>query len=404
MRFKWLTTIAMPFVFLFFMGCEGPEGQKGEQGEAGPQGPGVPEYTYLGDDANTCNHCHGENVSMWMGTGHHEAYDALAAIGQNEDPYCLQCHTTGWDSEVTYEGDEPIITPGPDLYGFDDYWPPETAEDSMRIEALKNVQCESCHGSMGPTIYDHSPTLNWTTRLISGEESSMCAKCHEQVEEWHESGHGSVLETHDMTIEEFNEEWNAFSSCWECHTAEGFASLYDGYWAAEGRPEEAHLIGCQTCHDPHDATNDHQLRSLDDYSVNYNLEYAATFSGYETAQICVQCHHARRDNENVLGQIEEGYEHFGPHPSPQMDMYLGSGSYEIEGYDYDRLHAHQNIEEACVTCHMEMRDHDDPLGWKGGHDFEASAATCTETAGCHTATMPDFDYSGVVTRLQWCGH
>ena len=73
MRFKWLTTIAMPFVFLFFMGCEGPEGQKGEQGEAGPQGPAAPEYTYLGDDANTCNHCHGENVSMWMGTGHHEA-------------------------------------------------------------------------------------------------------------------------------------------------------------------------------------------------------------------------------------------------------------------------------------------------------------------------------------------
>ncbi len=395
MQTKWLTLLTIVAVIVWFVGCEGPEGPQGEQGTQGPLNPG---YTYLGDDANTCNHCHDGTVAAWEETHHAEAYAALEMIGQHEDPYCLQCHTTGWDAEVTYEGDDPIITPGSDLNGFDDYWPPASAEDEERIEALKNVQCESCHGAMGPTIYDHSPMVNFNTGLFDDSDPSMCSKCHEQVEEWQESGHGLVLEHHGMTLEEFNDEWNSFSSCWECHTAEGFVSANDEYWAAEGRPEQAHMISCQTCHDPHDATNDHHLRNLDPVTVAYDTVYAATFEGYETAQICAQCHHARRSNSNVVGQIENGYAHFGPHGSPQMDMAVGSGSYEIAGYDYDRDHAHQSLAESCVTCHMTTREHSDPLGWKGGHDFEPSVIACQP---CHAELTEEgnFDHGGGVTEI-----
>lgn len=313
----------------------------------------------------------------------HFLSNALVAGADETNLYCVQCHTVGFDAKVSY-GDTVVTDPGPDLSGFDDYWPPMNAEDSSRVEALKNVQCESCHEPMGPTIYDYTPIVNFYTGMNDDPEPSICSKCHEQVEEWQGSGHGMVLQTHGMTIEEFSDEWDG--SCADCHTGEGFAAANDGYWVAQPEPDILHLIGCQACHDPHDATNDHQLRNLDDYSVVYDSMYAATFTDYGTAQICVQCHHARRNNSNVAGQITNGYAYFDPQGSPQMDMFLGTGCYEIvepAGYGIDpgaRLHAHQTMapvnpasaNEACVTCHMEIHPHDDPLGWKGGHDFEAT--------------------------------
>jgi len=402
MKTNWLITILMAaLMLLWFVGCEGPEGPAGAQGEQGPQGESEAQYTYLGNDEETCGHCHGDVVETWAETGHYGAWDALGEENQS-NLYCVQCHTVGFDAEVSY-GDTVVVTPGPDLNGFDDYYPPVTAEDEMRVSMLKNVQCESCHGSMGPTIYDHAPILNYDFGTIDSSDPSMCAKCHGQVDEWQESGHGEVLETHQMNLEEFTDEWQS-NSCWTCHTAEGYVANNDPYWAAEAKPELLHLISCQACHDPHDDTNEHQLRNLDDYTVLYDQNDAATFTGYGPAQTCVQCHHARRSTENVNNQIAEGYAHFGPHGSPQMDMFVGSGSYEIEGYTYEREHDHQmattlNSEEpneACVTCHMEFRDHSDPEGWKGGHDFTPTPETCA--TACHSVP-DDFDYHGEPTEL-----
>ncbi len=375
-------------------GCEGPEGPRGEGGHPGAGGVG---YTYRGDSENSCDPCHRSVVNTWLATGHSEAYHSLEAGGNERNLYCVQCHSTGFDAEVSY-GDSLVQVLGPDLYGFDDYWPPQTGEDSSRIEALMDVHCEACHGPLGPTIYDKNAVVTFATRLIEGGESSMCVKCHSQVEEWHHSGHGSVLETHDMTIAEFNAEFNAFSTCWECHTGEGFASVYDSYWGVVGRPTTANLIGCPSCHDAMANSNQYQLRTLDSYSVMYDAAYPAVFAGYGSAQLCVQCHHALRNVDNVETQIEYGANHFGPHGSPQMDMFLGTGCYELSGYSYDRNHQHQSAETACVTCHMEMRSHSDSLGWKGGHDFIPTAATCL-TGGCHSAMPEDFDLNNAASRI-----
>ena len=391
MKFKLLCLMLVIFA-LVLAGCEGPEGPQG------PAGPPIATYTYFGNDADACGHCHGSKVEEWEMTHHPEAYADLVASGSENNLYCVQCHTVGFDAVVNY-GDSTVTNPGPDLSGFDDYWPPETADDSVRFEALKNVQCESCHGPMGPTINDHAPILNFTTRIIDGEETSMCVKCHEQVEEWHESGHGMVLETSEFTtIDSFSVEWGG-ANCAPCHTGQGFMVDNDPDWAG-ATFETYELIGCQGCHDPHDGTNENQLRNLDTYTVLCDTIESRTFEGYGTAQLCVQCHHARRTSSNVWNQIANGYAHFGPHGSPQMDMFLGSGSYEIAGYTYNRDHDHNTLTEvindtvayeACVTCHMEMREHADPLGWKGGHDFTPTEATCANN--CHVA--PGLDYHGV---------
>ncbi len=366
-----------------FAGC-GEDEDDGDDGEI--------TVGYKGDNATNCNDCHSAKVASWLLTDHPDAYVNLGVEdpANQENPYCLHCHTTGWDSEIAY-GDTVITTYGPETTGYDDYFGVETAAAAERRAMLEGVQCEACHG---PNADHESPDV------VFGGDDLNCNQCHSgttgQATEILQSGHGMVLETHGMTMEEFNAEFNAFSTCWTCHTTEGFVMNNDADHADMERPETANLIGCTACHDPHDVTNGYQLRTLADVSIEYDAEVSKTFTGHSTAQICVQCHHARRDVENVTTQIDSGDAHFGPHGSPQMDMYLGAGSYEIDGYTYSRDHLHQTVVvESCVECHMqraveihgEIEEH-------SFHTFEPDVGNCLP---CHTIT--DFDYGNVQTDI-----
>jgi cytochrome c553 len=137
--------------------------------------------------------------------------------------------------------------------------------------------------------------------------------------------------------------------------------------------------------------------------VNYNPATSPgdpsrpRMEGYGTAQMCAQCHRARRDNANVAGQIANGSSHFGPHGSPQMDMFVGAGSYELDGYTYERESAHQaSVSTACVKCHMvretelhgETTDH-------AFHTFSPDPGNCEP---CHQG-LANFDYKGVQTAI-----
>ena len=375
---------------LLFLGCEGPEGPAGAQG---PEGDGFVTYTYVGDNTTNCSGCHDGTVDAWLATGHSGAYESLVTDGVENNPYCLQCHTVGFDATVAY-GDTVLTDNGTNDSGFDDYWPAENDMDSARLEALEGVQCEACHGPMGPTIYNHQPEYSFATRFEGDVSLSTCGHCHHsQIEEWAESGHGLALEHHEMTIEDYNAEFNTFSDCWTCHTSEGFVQWKDPDWVGMERPETASMVGCVTCHDPHSDANDAQLRNLDDVTVAYDAEDAALFTGYGSGQLCGQCHHARRDVANVEAQIADGYAHFGPHGSPQMDMFVGSGSYEIDGYTYDRVATHQTVEKACVSCHMELIEVHDR-----DHMVHSNQVTVTPCQGCHPG-LADFDYDGGQTEI-----
>ena len=394
MKIKLLCLLAVVVVSILLIGCEGPEGPQGEPGTSAPE---ELIYNYLGNNLNECGaHCHGDISDKCADTKHFNSFASIASQPSNGLLYCAKCHTTGFDSEIQF-GETEIAVFGPDITGFDDYYPPMCSEDSLRAEALQSVQCEACHGPMGPEIHLSTPNLSFTTRQIDGLESSLCAGCHEELNEWHNSGHGKALETHGMTIDEFNSEFNSFSSCWECHTGEGFASVNDTYWAARSRPETASLIGCPACHDPMSNENEHQLRSLDNVDVVYDAEYAATFSDKGAAQLCAQCHHATRNAAHVQNQIDNGYAHFGPHGSPQMDMIMGTGCYEISGYDYtnNRAHAHRAVDNSCVGCHMTVRSHTSPQGWVGGHDFIPDIESCQT---CHSG-ITDFDLNGAASEI-----
>jgi hypothetical protein len=119
--------------------------------------------------------------------------------------------------------------------------------------------------------------------------------------------------------------------------------------------------------------------------------------GYGPAQTCVQCHHARRDTDNVQNQVQNGYPYFGPHRSNQMDMFIGAGSYEIAGRTYDRDHAHQTNDTGCVNCHMTRET--ELHGEIQEHPFHTWEPTVDNCVPCHTG-IPDFNVNGAQDTIQ----
>ncbi len=387
MRIERAGLVLLLIAMVAMWGCEGPAGQDGQDGQDLTDS----EYTYVGENGLYCMHCHQNTVASVLLTGHTGAYDGLEADKSVDNPYCLQCHTTGWDSEVSY-GDTEIAVYGPDTNGYDDYWGVEGDHAAERREHLEGVQCESCHGPAGPTFNQHAPLISFSDHDVDGVSTSLCAKCHHgQIEEWMQSGHANAA---GGDIDAFNQEHYAhIGSCQGCHTAEGFIAANDPAYADYDFGHDVSFIGCVTCHDPHAGSmgdgNVAQLRAVGAVETPYDLATEPgdaerpRMEGYGPAQTCAQCHHGRRDNDNVTGQIANGYAHFGPHYSNQMDMFIGAGSYVIEGYEYDSSHFHQSIDHACVDCHMvretmlhgELQDH-------SFHTFTPDVGNCVE---CHTS-------------------
>jgi len=93
-----------------------------------------------------CQQCHPDQTSHWQSTKHAEAFDVLIQRGQDYNPECIPCHTTGF----TYSGG--FIMPG------------ITSE-------MEGVQCEMCHGAGG----DHANSESVPYGITS---QSACLPCH----------------------------------------------------------------------------------------------------------------------------------------------------------------------------------------------------------------------------------
>ncbi len=398
---------------LALVGCTGDTGPQGPAGPDGPEGPEGPpgqdfsQFAYQGNFGEACQHCHATAVGDVLTTKHTNAFLDLGDSQTNL--YCIQCHTTGFNCSINF-GDEDIDPANcwePDD-GYSGYIGDDTEEGAERRLALEGVQCEACHGAMGPDFNAHMPDISFSTYtdLVAGTSESLCYSCHEgQIEEWLESGH-AMAEGGDP--EALGDHFGR-SSCDFCHTSEGFIRTQDPAFATYDFGGDYSQVGCPTCHDPHvgdmGSGNAAQLREVGPVELNYVFPWtpgddeAPRMEGYGVGQICANCHVGRRDNDHVLGQIANGYGHFGPHGSPQADMFVGAGSYEIPGYTYDRTAAHQfAVTTACVECHMvrEALIHGDLVD-HAFHTFEVNTENCLP---CHTLPEGDFDYNGVQTTIE----
>lgn len=339
----------------------------------------------------------------WEGTHHADAWERSLLTSDHLGEHCANCHGVGL--EPTGEG------------GFISY---DTTPQ------FANIQCESCHGTgtghpgngalpvpwHPGTGYARDAEGNYEIvdgvyqydEEYDGSGGYGCGLCHEGLrhgafEEWMESGHANFALT-----EEDDDNPGTFvphhyltsGSCGPCHSGVQFATIASGQDALDlsgltlDDPLEDHLIGCATCHDPHSAQYEGQLRidSAGDVPIPFSdTDDVPTMVMGGTGNICIVCHNGRRDRGDYESRVWEGSGHFGPHGNPQGPMLFGIMGADL--YDppvpttYESDHAHLSWNEnTCTTCHMYRRDYIDsenPRLW--GHNFEPRFERCIT---CHS--------------------
>lgn len=97
--------------------------------------------------SESCEKCHAEDQMVWKGSKHGHAWEALVSKKSHVDPYCQQCHATGYG----YEG------------GF-----VSVAHASM----LVNVGCENCHGPSAAHVAN--PKIK-----TPFQSKDQCIRCHD---------------------------------------------------------------------------------------------------------------------------------------------------------------------------------------------------------------------------------
>ncbi|MFH1070664.1 MAG: FlgD immunoglobulin-like domain containing protein [Candidatus Glassbacteria bacterium] len=356
---------------------------------------------------NCSEACHPGKITSWMGTGHatmlQRGLDGIVSTHYTES--CIACHTTGYDTDSLAVND-----------GFDDRAKTEgwVFPDSLyagvyanfvtsnpNTAALANIQCEACHGPASQHLA--ASFANKATTIGVSYDVGVCGICHDEgtrhnkPTEWRNSAHGQ------FDAAEFNRSGN---TCVGCHTAEGFMELQvKKLDNATGPYADPHGQTCIVCHDPHDATNEYQLRKVDDQlSVDATTGVAKYGTDGTPAHACEVCHHYR-PGRDYPGQV--------PHHSHQTEMLDGTAGWQNPSATFPATNPHGTlIEDRCVGCHMGVPPTAKQT-YVGRHTFRMSMAADPENmhapatdvhfteacAGCHSSIGENFDYQGTQTKV-----
>ena len=104
------------------------------------------DYRLAGTAA--CQACHQEDCTVWQTSKHAAAWATLEQRGSHGDPFCQQCHTTGYG------------LPG----GFT-----SLTQGAERVD----VGCESCHGPSSAHAADSKTATSFVAR-------DQCQRCHDR--------------------------------------------------------------------------------------------------------------------------------------------------------------------------------------------------------------------------------
>lgn len=330
--------------------------------------------TYLG--ANTCALCHSGGLiasntyTPWLGTLHSHAFtDAID--GKSTTHFiknCISCHSVGFDANTNSANG-----------GFDDVaaqtgWVFPTvftngnwAAMPAALKNVANVQCENCHGPGSQHAYSLGNTNFITVTTSSGD----CAQCHDSLThhvkttEWNNSKHAATTRTPSGAGRQ---------NCVRCHTAVGFAQFIDHAGSTNSYVTNTtfEAITCAACHDPHDASNPHQLRAAN----SYTLPEGTTVTNVGLGALCMTCHHSRNGSaSNNIANYKLGLptwangSSFGVHDSTAGDMVEGVNAFTYGKIIPSGSHS-ATITNVCVGCHMQPVATTDPaFGKAGGHTF-----------------------------------
>ena len=362
----------------------------------------------IGSDPGTkpvypqCALCHSEKAATYMGTGHAsffpEAIDGIKSSHYNEG--CIDCHVLGGNNPMADNGSFFDVARQTGWTFPERPAEGEWAAMPAELQAKASIQCEHCHGAGSAHLGD-------VTKISATLESGACAHCHygepdhTKKIQWNNSGHA-------------NQYYRNSSGCVRCHSGRGFIDTIEGKDVVS---TEKAAISCAVCHDPHEADNPSQLRTVEEVILT-NGE-VVTLGG--VGKMCMNCHQSRRVAEEEVGTEPGTVRHFGPHYSTQADILMGTNMYEYDGKVKGLPSAHLNVTNACATCHMQEPARTDPWHNKAGrHPFkivwyndtpdDASddvdlVGACQDCHGEEIQTFADFElvdynYDGVIESVQ----
>jgi hypothetical protein len=375
--------------------------------------------TYVG--VQTCAGCHSGGVVFngqlvpsiyptYTNTEHASMFargiDGL--VSSHYSKSCIACHTLGYDTNSF------AVNGGFDDLALLNNWQfPSVLTNgnwaSMQanypsVAGLANIQCENCHGPGNQHIYSQN-TVGNTNAISVNYAAGDCSQCHDDLTghyysaEWNNSLHAAASRTPSGINR---------PQCVRCHTAPGFVGwataggmalqnqyptniiwgnynstnivAYNAssptYTTPQTPPTTTYFpITCQACHDPHNASNPHQLR------MNYNvtLSDGTTVTNAGAGGFCMECHNSRNGSvTNMMARYPlnqpnwAGGIAFGTHDSPQGDMLEG-----VNAITYGQVIAsapHANVvSNTCVGCHYQPIASTDPaFTLAGGHTTKMS--------------------------------
>jgi len=338
-----------------------------------------------------CSNCHSGTFGEWQETGHSNFLDK-GLNGENGSYYaerCISCHTVGYDTLATNDGfdDFEFVFPGTVEPGMADSMYTKYPDAMVRA----NIQCESCHGP-GSAHIDNSSDRLGDSRMVTSLEADACAACHDDdhyhvyPSQWETSNHANLVRPYTRT------------SCNQCHNGEGFIRWVDGGKVdlEEDSPQNNNIT-CATCHDPHDATNEYQLRTVEYTMEDFGEDVVITEGG--NGRLCMNCHNSRRTlpdriiERNTPGRSPE------PHHGPQAEM-LTTLNIETFGLELPTSPHLQATDDGCVDCHMyEHGSHgehgdDGTLNTSGMHSFamvdQKGVDNVNSCSPCHAAFGDEF--------------
>ncbi len=263
----------------------------------------------------------------------------------------------------------------------------------MIVALLAVTACEGPEGPAGPTGPAGAAGPAGPVGPAGENSSQVCTDCHVNDLTMYAKQQQFALAVHGPGQYVRNS-----SSCAMCHTHQGFLErLETGLWAYSlGTVPDAMPTNCRTCHQIHTTytASDYAFTAQDPVLFrvgNESIDLGAA------GNLCAACHQQRERTGQMA--VIDGPDvtftstHWGPHGSPQGNMFAGYGFYDFEG-GLGGMFAHGTDARGtgCPTCHMA----DSGSLTTGGHTFEPATAGC-ET--CHT-DVEDFDKFGGQTTVQ----
>lgn len=343
---------------------------------------------YLGVEGGTvsCKTCHQYSIAglpdiynPWSATGH--ALDNKKAFDGEFGffiPSCMPCHTTGFDPNANNDGfdDFPFVFPAvrqPGVYNQLVALYPEAMGRS-------SIQCEACHGPGS----NHFANVD-NAKIVSTLSADVCSYCHKGGEE------NDIPLQYDLSLHAQGVHQSHvpnIPSCNPCHYGKAYINKLNG---VSGPVTEKAPITCATCHDPHDATNTYQLRT-----VTAKLENGLIVDNAGVGGLCISCHRSRANaTPFVTNYLKNLGPYFGPHDGPEGDMLIGTNGYTW-GQNIDSSPHFEDVENTCVGCHMYENDNVlNPNLSVGGHTFNMTNALGQDNVkacfNCHANIGTDFN-------------